>query len=652
MPNQNSIADSIIRIAILMPCIGLVTLSCSETFALCVKRDAETRPNVILVMADDLGINEVGCYGCKELKTPNIDTLCREGIKFTRAYSGSTVCAPARCNLMTGQHVGKCSVRCNSGGVALPADDVTMAEMFKSLGYATGGFGKWALGTKGSVGDPLNQGFDEFYGYYHQTHAHSHYPEYLINNSKPFRIEGNVGADFGYEQNGFVKEKNPATGKPLVYAPYLIMDAAEDFIRRNANEPFFCYLPVTAPHGHFLIPESDQATEGIEDKPWSDRAKAVGAMIQMLDRQVGDIVTLLQELKIDNNTILIFCSDHGAALRFDGELDGSGKYRGAKRSMYEGGLKIPLIVHWPARIEGGRESKHLMYLGDLFSTFMELCADRDQQKELDAMLRHQEMDSVSIAPTLLDRPKQKRHDFLFWEFGMYNPESDVWKQKMQAIRTEQWKLLRGKENQPWELYDMHADPFETKNVADLYESKVSSLEKLFFDNRSEPMRQQEILVDWMTPFTWENRNRFQRRPIPSVESVIEDSKPEFRGVPFDADAVMLGMEVVRENSGLIHVNIAWELMKGRRGQRFIHICDKTGTIVRQVGNNKDLFQKAKGNCRIVDSFVLTPKHTEFAAAVAVGFYDAKSGAASVTDPRTKKKSFRLEVIDLSMQIQN
>ena len=625
-----------------MVCVHLIE---TDLYAQNRKPNSRNQPNIILIMADDLGINEVGCYGSKVLKTPNIDALCRGGLKFNCAYSGSTVCAPARCILMTGQHAGACSVRVNSGGVSLPDRDVTIAEMLREVGYATGGFGKWALGVTGSKGDPLKQGFDEFYGYYHQTHAHSHYAEYIVDNGEQVRLEGNVGANLGYELDGLVSTINPTSGKKLEYVPYLLMERADQFIRKHVDRPFFCYLPLTVPHGHFHIPEDDPAAQSVKDLPWSDRAKAVAAMTQLLDQQVGNLMKTLKQLEIDENTIVIFCSDHGPALRFDGELDASGPFKGFKRSMYEGGLRIPLIVHWPSKIKPETQSDHVAYLGDLFATFREIaCVDEKQDEAVDQMLARQPQTSVSFAPTMLgENDRQQQHEFLFWEFAIYNPAFDHWDKFKQALRKGKWKLVRHSEDESWELYDLGQDPNEQVNLAGEFPDRVKAMESAFFEERIPPARQTELMVDWMTPFTWENKDRLRRFPEPSLETIIKESSPEFKGFEFKEDAVMLGLYTQKQDSGLVQLNIAWQLKEGRREKRIIHVCDESGKIVRQLNANKTLFNEAKPDQPIVDSIVVTPEQLEGASFIAVGFYQKDRGTSQIINPDTGQRDYRLTV---------
>ncbi|MCG8450950.1 MAG: sulfatase-like hydrolase/transferase, partial [Pirellulales bacterium] len=285
--------------------------------------EVPSHPNLLFLLVDDMGWADLGCYGQQAYATPNLDRLAAEGTRFTQAYSGCTVCAPARCTLMTGLHMGHCAVRGNSGGIALPDSAVTLPEVLQQAGYRCGGFGKWGLGDIGSEGAPERQGFDLFYGYYHQIHAHNYYPKYLVRNSQKEMLD--KGA----------------------YSHYLIVEETREFIRANSGQPFFCYAAWTPPHARYQIPKDDPAWQAVKDKPWPKPARGHAAFNLMLDRQVGELLELLEELKIDDKTIVFFCSDHGSSGRFEGSLNSCGPLTGQKRSMHEGGLRTPLIVRWP-----------------------------------------------------------------------------------------------------------------------------------------------------------------------------------------------------------------------------------------------------------------------------------------------------------------
>jgi arylsulfatase A-like enzyme len=461
-------------------------------------------PNIIFVMADDLGCQGIGCYGNLAVATPHLDRMARQGIKFSHAYTGSPVCAPARCILMTGKHAGRCSVRADTGGVPLPDADVTIAEVLQSQGYVTGGFGKWALGIEGSSGDPLNQGFDEFFGYYHQTHALDHFPEYLLHNGKRIELPGNQSARMTTSAEGFANIVNPSTGQKMSYAPYLIAKEAKKFIRRHSQDKFFCYLPLTLPDGSFQVPNSDPITEAFHEKDWSMRAKVVASMTAIADRQMGEIFALLKELQIDDETIVFFCSDHGAALRFDGELDACGEYRGEKRSVFEGGLRVPMIVRGPGRILAGRTSDMPIYLGDVFATLADLA-----QVETDPQ-RTRKLDSLSFAPTLLmnGRP-QMQHEFFVWDWAVYNPSVDQWGDRMQSLRQGNWKILRHSEKDPWEFYNLASDPFERNDLSEKLPLHAAELFEIYKREVRPRPPQNEALEDWMGDFPFDEQ--LQRR---------------------------------------------------------------------------------------------------------------------------------------------
>jgi len=425
------------------------------------------KPNVIFIIVDDMGWADLGCYGSRQIKTPNIDRMAAEGVRFTQAYSGCTVCAPARSVLMTGLHMGHTSVRGNTGGIPLRDEDVTVAEVLKRAGYTTGGFGKWGLGDVGTPGVPEKHGFDEFFGYYHQVHAHDYWTEYLWQNSQKVPMTGEKGSPGRYTHNR-------------------IFEQTLDFIRRNMDKPFFCYAPWTPPHGQYQIPESDPAWQMYKDKSWPRDAKIVAAMDTMIDRHLGELLDLLKELKIDEKTIVFFCSDNGAAQRLDGVLDSSGPLRGFKRSMYEGGIRVPLIARWPGKIRTGTESEHLCYFADMMPTFADLAGALPFMPA--------DVDGLSIVPTLMGRADdQKKHEFLYWEWQLYNwgRRKNVPDGLMQAVRMGKWKAVRHKSNIPFELYDLSSDIGEKNNVAAGHPEIVAKIEAYIKCDRIEPREQIE-----------------------------------------------------------------------------------------------------------------------------------------------------------------
>ncbi len=429
--------------------------------------DAANKPNIVFIVVDDMGWADLGCYGSRQIKTPNIDKMAAEGVRFTQAYSGCTVCAPARSVLMTGLHMGHTSVRGNTGGIPIRDEDVTVAEVLKRAGYATGGFGKWGLGDVGTTGVPEKHGFDEFFGYYHQVHAHDYWTQYLWRNSQKVPMTGEKGSAERYTHNR-------------------IFEQMLKFIRRNKDQPFFCYAPWTPPHGQYQIPESDPAWRMYKDKSWPRDAKVAAAMDTMIDRHVGELLDLLKKLEIDEQTIVFFCSDNGAAKRFDGVLDSSGPLRGFKRSMYEGGIRVPLIARWPGKTKAGMESEHLCYFADVMPTLADLAGALPFMPV--------DVDGLSIVPTLTGRAdKQKKHEFLYWEWQLYNwgKRKDIPNGLMQAVRMGKWKAVRHKSNVPFELYDLDSDIGEKNNIADRHPEIVAKIEAYINRDRIKPREQIE-----------------------------------------------------------------------------------------------------------------------------------------------------------------
>jgi len=404
------------------------------------------RPNVIYIMLDEWGYYEWSGMGHPILDTPNIDKLAAEGMRFTQLLAGGNVCAPTRSVLMTGLHLGHTSVRTNGGRAPLPAGEPTLASMLKEVGYATGGFGKWGLGAAGTTGVPEKHGFDIFFGYYDQRHAHTFYPAYLLRNSERVPLKGNT--DHYHEGETFAHE--------------LIYQESVRFIRENAKagNPFFAYLPWTPPHGQWMMPKDDPAWLKYRDKQWDARnqrgthdAQMYAAMVEMVDRQLGEILDLLQELDVDENTIIFMCGDNGGQPYFSNEAHPHGflapnlnpktgvRFRGGKGNYYEGGLRIPFIVRWPGKIKAGSVSDHLGYFPDIMPTLAELAGAEARA----------DTDGISIVPTLLGEGAQKQHDFLFWTG---------------AVRMKNWKAVRAKGKAPYELYDLDKDPSESNNVAE------------------------------------------------------------------------------------------------------------------------------------------------------------------------------------------
>lgn len=404
---------------------------------------AEPKPNIVYIMADELAYYEPGFMGGKELKTPNMDRLAKSGMIFKNILSGGPNCAPARCTLLTGKHTGHASVRGNSGDNAIRTEEKTIGDVLKTQGYTVGGFGKWGIGGRDSTAVPEKHGFDTFFGYYDQAHAHTYYPPYLIRNSEEVPLAGNKGG-----------------AKGQTYSQYLIHDAAKKFIRENSGKtPFFAYLPYTPPHGPSAIPESDPANAFYKDKPWPKDAKLYAAMTTMLDRHVGEVLDLLKELKIESNTLVIFSGDNGGQDRFadaqhprglfSGNKDPNGptEFRGTKGGPYEGSVRVSFAATWPGKIAPGTVSEHVGYFPDVLPTIAE-ATGATVPKDVDGM---------SFLPELLGAAatgrKQPQHEYLYWEHG-----------KWVAIRQGNWRAVNTTKGN-WELYNVAKDPAESKNLA-------------------------------------------------------------------------------------------------------------------------------------------------------------------------------------------
>lgn len=440
---------------------------------------AEQPPNIVFIMVDDLGPTDLGCYGSKTIATPNLDRMAEEGMRFTNAYAPSAVCAPTRASLLTSKHQGQASLRSNTGGVSLRDDDITFAEVIRPAGYAIGGFGKWGVGDVRTPGVPEKQGFDVFFGYYHQIHAHDYFTEYLWRNGSRVDLPENKG--FGVQSVGAVETTEPKR----VFAHYRIKQEMFDWIRTNKDRPFLCYAPWTPPHGRFTIPAEDPAWSLYKDKPWPMQDRVHAAFATMIDRNVGEVLTLLTELNLDDNTIVFFCSDNGASSRFEKSHKSSGPYRGEKTKLYEGGLRAPLIARWPGMIKAGSVSDHVLCWIDMMPTFAELVGARLNLPD--------DINGISIAPTLLGKHGQQEHEYLYFEWVGYNWNNVPLdpKKLAQAIRVGTWKLVRHGAHKPWELYNLDDDVGESNDLADKMPEKVKQLVDKIAEVRTEPGPQRE-----------------------------------------------------------------------------------------------------------------------------------------------------------------
>ena len=450
-------------------------------------------PNIVYIMADDLGYAHLGCYGQKIIRTPHVDRMAAEGMMFTQVYAGCNVCAPCRSVLMTGLHMGHTPVRGNSGGIPIRDTDVTVAEVLKKAGYATGGFGKWGLGDNGTPGVAYKQGFDRFFGYYDQVHAHSYYPRYLWNNGEKFPLKGNDGRD----RDGLTGDKR------VTYSADEIMRKAREFIRKNRDRPFFCYIPSTVPHTELLVPGDslkEYAGRFPEPNPWTSPRNhyaaqpqpraAFAAMVTRLDLEVGRILELLKELDLDRKTIVFFTSDNGGqggGGPDPGFFEANGPLRGFKGMMTEGGLRVPMVVRWPGRVRPGTVNHLPWYFADVMPTLAELAGASGHVPA--------GIDGISVAPSILGQDGQKKHEFLYWEKprfrnGKIRPET-----LEQAVRMGDWKAIRKRPGAPMELYNLARDLGEATNVADRNPDVVAKIAKIMDREHVDPPIQSEPVPD-------------------------------------------------------------------------------------------------------------------------------------------------------------
>lgn len=419
---------------------------------------AARKPNIILILADDLGYGDLGCYGQKRIQTPNIDRLAAEGLRFTQAYAGSTVCAPSRCALMTGFHIGHAYVRGNApGDTPIRPTDLTFTEFLKKAGYRTALFGKWSLGGIGTTGYPTIRGFDEWFGFFSQSHAHNYYPELLLDGNQALLLRGNTGT------------------RKDEYAHDLFTNRALSFLDRAGSEPFFLKVSYTIPHANNEM--GRDTGDGMEvpedapysDQPWPQQEKNFAAMITRMDRDIGRMVEILKQRKLDENTLVLFTSDNGPHKEggHDPDFFGSrGPLRGIKRDLYEGGIRVPAIARWPTRIKPGRVSDHPWAFWDIFPTFTELAG-------IDAPAG---LDGISFVPELLGKP-QKRHEFMYWEFHE--------RRFAQAVRMGDWKAVRYGLDGALELYNLKEDLGETHNIAANHPDIVARVEAYLKTARTE-----------------------------------------------------------------------------------------------------------------------------------------------------------------------
>ena len=394
------------------------------------------KPNIIFIMSDDQGYADLGCYDSDFIKTPALDQMAAEGMRFTQAYVGSPVCAPTRCVLMTGKHSGHITRRDNRAShqdlpfkkrrlIPLKDEDFTIAEMLKEVGYVTAGMGKWGLGNPGTSGTPYQQGFDYFMGYLDQMHAHNYYTPFLMQNADTLHIPQN--------------ENN----QKEVYSHDLVMEEALNFVNENKDTSFFLYLPLCLPHGKYEIPDNS----AYADRDWPERVKNYAAMLDLMDKDIGRLLALLKQLEIDENTIVFFTSDNGPNPPFIRALQSNKPFRGSKRQLLEGGIRTPMIARWPGQIEAGKTSEQMVAFWDVMPTLADLSGANAPE----------DTDGLSFLPTLSGAPEEQlQHEYLYWEY--YSPFQ-------QAVRIGDWKGIRVGTAEPIHLYDLKNDLLEENNVA-------------------------------------------------------------------------------------------------------------------------------------------------------------------------------------------
>ena len=445
---------------------GTFVFTCVILIAFATAFSAQTKPNIIFIQADDLGYGDLSCYGQRKFKTPNIDRLAAEGLRFTQYYAGSTVCAPSRSALMTGQHTGHTRIRGNARYPLLP-EDVTVAEVLKATpgaGYKTALIGKWGLGEAGTTGVPNRQGFDYFFGYLNQRHAHNYYPTFLWRNEERIKLR-NVVPDEDEEGSGNSTNR-------VDYTHDLMAEEALKFIERNSGGPFFLYLAFTIPHAN-----NEAKNKGMEvpdlgefaSEDWPDQEKAKAAMITRMDRDVGRLMASLKKLGIDEKTLVFFTSDNGPHREGGADpdfFDSNGPLRGIKRDLYEGGIRVPMIARWPKRIKGGAKSDQVWAHWDLLPTLAEIAGVKPPAN----------IDGISMLNALLGR-RQRNHEFLYWEFHERGFS--------QAARMGDWKAVRKSPDSPLELYDLKNDLGEQNDVAAKHPEVVKKIEDYLRTARTE-----------------------------------------------------------------------------------------------------------------------------------------------------------------------
>ncbi len=448
-------------------CISLTLAGCVVNKS--VTHQANSKPNIIYILVDDMGYGDLGCYEQKEIKTPALDKMAAEGMRFTRHYSGSPVCAPSRCVLMTGLHTGNAKIRGNQPTVALDKTDMTIATLLKGAGYNTGLIGKWGLGDEGTTGTPGKQGFDYFFGYLNQTRAHNYYPDYLHRNDVRIPLDNQVVT----AKQGNAKGIGTASTNKKIYSHDLFANEALDFVEKNSKSPFFLYLAFTIPHANneYTLVNAEHGMEVPDygmyaSKNWPNAQKGLAAMISYLDKDIGRLRAKLVELGIEKNTIIIFSSDNGPHSEANNDpkfFNSSGGLRGTKRDLYEGGIRVPMIACWPGTIKPAQVSNHISAFWDVVPTIAQLTGIAAPKRT----------DGISFVPALMGK-KQPTHDNLYWEFNEQGGK--------QAVLKGDWKLVKLNLSNPSttkvELYNLAKDPLEKIDVSAKHPDVVAQLKAL------------------------------------------------------------------------------------------------------------------------------------------------------------------------------
>ena len=453
---------------------------------------AKDKPNIIFVMVDDLGYGDLGSYGQKRIKTPVLDQMAKEGMRFTDFYAGSTVCAPSRCVLMTGYHTGHCFIRGN-GKDNLRPGDVTVAEVLKASGYRTGLYGKWGLGHEGSTGLPTRQGFDQFFGYLDQHHAHNYYPHFLVRDEKRVALSNVVPRAGAFGQGEATKKEQ--------YSHSLVMDEALQFVDRVKDGPFFLYLALTIPHANneagkrgMEVPDYGQYAK----LDWADPVKGHAAMISLMDRDMGRLFARLRKHGIDKNTVVFFTSDNGPHREggYNPDFnDSNGPLRGIKRDLTEGGIRVPLIVRWPGQVPAGETSDHVAAFWDVMPTLASLAGASDQVPD--------DIDGIDFVSAIRRKGQQLHHEFLFWAFYERGGA--------RALRQQDWKIVQQPYHTAPRLYNLKDDLGETTDLAAKHPDLVKRLVGL--------MNESYTPVDrWKFPAKRPARKKPQPRKVSAINS--------------------------------------------------------------------------------------------------------------------------------------